>query len=212
MTVRAMPLNADRYIGLSSDTKPTPGIPGATFFETDTGNTYIYDGAWVLYGPSSINKLIMKKATTSLIRPDNTASYTAGDSICDAVSTQTPIVLTNIVSDEGKAIRATKILVRTDHTSIPAMNVWIAKSGLSMADNEVLSIADGDIDDIVGIVPLSDKYYTAANSIVLTANIAEDLICAADSKNLWVILEAAEAYTPAASQSFAIDVYYSELN
>jgi len=39
-----------RFIGLSTDTKPTAGIPvGSTFFETDTGSAYAYDGTnWVL--------------------------------------------------------------------------------------------------------------------------------------------------------------------
>ena len=36
------------YIGLSSDTKPTTGVPaGSSFYETDTLATFLYDGtAW----------------------------------------------------------------------------------------------------------------------------------------------------------------------
>ena len=39
-----------RYIGLSSDTKATTGVPaGSLWYETDTGAQYIYDGtAWGL--------------------------------------------------------------------------------------------------------------------------------------------------------------------
>lgn len=36
-----------RYVGLSTDTKPTPPA-GSTFFETDTGYRYVYDGSWQL--------------------------------------------------------------------------------------------------------------------------------------------------------------------
>lgn len=32
-----------RYIGLSSDTKPTP-VAGSSFQETDTGAAFVYDG------------------------------------------------------------------------------------------------------------------------------------------------------------------------
>lgn len=41
-----------RYIGLSGDSKPTDDTPvGSTFYETDTGNTYIFDGSsWILRG------------------------------------------------------------------------------------------------------------------------------------------------------------------
>lgn len=39
-----------RYIGLSTDTKPTPPA-GSTFYETDTGITQIYDGSAWQVGP-----------------------------------------------------------------------------------------------------------------------------------------------------------------
>lgn len=40
--------NFVRYIGLSTDPKPTIGVPpGSTFYETNTKDIYIYDGtAW----------------------------------------------------------------------------------------------------------------------------------------------------------------------
>ena len=41
----------NRYLGLSTDTKPTAPLAGSTFYETDTGLVYLYSGsAWVL-GP-----------------------------------------------------------------------------------------------------------------------------------------------------------------
>jgi len=38
----------DKYIGASTDTKPTTGVSvGSEFYEYDTGKTYIYNGsAW----------------------------------------------------------------------------------------------------------------------------------------------------------------------
>lgn len=47
------------FIGTSSDTKPTTGVPVASlFFETNTGDTYVYSGAaWAKIGivPASTN-------------------------------------------------------------------------------------------------------------------------------------------------------------
>ena len=43
------------YVGLSSDTKPTAPTAGSTFYETDTGATYIYDGAAWQLGPGGSN-------------------------------------------------------------------------------------------------------------------------------------------------------------
>ena len=44
-----------RYVGLSTDTKPTGLAAGATFLEYDTGNLYIYSGAdWSIKSPASV--------------------------------------------------------------------------------------------------------------------------------------------------------------
>jgi len=38
----------NRYAGLSTDTKPASSVAGSTFYETDTGHTYIWQGsAWL---------------------------------------------------------------------------------------------------------------------------------------------------------------------
>jgi hypothetical protein len=39
----------ESYIGESTDTKPSDPPAGSTFYETDTGSTYIFTGtAWIL--------------------------------------------------------------------------------------------------------------------------------------------------------------------
>lgn len=50
MSVEAIGSLNNRFIGLSTDTKPTAEVKaGATFFESNTGFLYIYNGyAWVL--------------------------------------------------------------------------------------------------------------------------------------------------------------------
>jgi hypothetical protein len=40
-------LNASAFVGLSTDTKPTNVSAGDTFLETDTGNQFTWNGAWV---------------------------------------------------------------------------------------------------------------------------------------------------------------------
>ncbi len=48
-------INTGRYIGLSSDTKPTGVDIGSTFWEYDTNVNYAtYDGTnWVVYTPKT---------------------------------------------------------------------------------------------------------------------------------------------------------------
>lgn len=44
MAVR-LEAHQSRYVGLSTDTKPTEGVaPGSTFFETDTKRLFMFDG------------------------------------------------------------------------------------------------------------------------------------------------------------------------
>jgi hypothetical protein len=38
--------NVTRFFGLSTDTKPTNAMIGATFYETDTRHEFVYDGSW----------------------------------------------------------------------------------------------------------------------------------------------------------------------
>ncbi len=48
MSNQAIGATNNRFIGLSSDTKPTDVKAGATFFECNTGFMFIYNGyAWV---------------------------------------------------------------------------------------------------------------------------------------------------------------------
>ena len=60
-----------RYIGVSGDSKPTSRPAGSTFYETDTGATYVYDGtAWQLRlgpaGPFRASKTITFDGTAAL--------------------------------------------------------------------------------------------------------------------------------------------------
>ena len=48
MALQPIGATNNRFIGLSTDTKPTSVNAGATFFECNTGFMYIYNGyAWV---------------------------------------------------------------------------------------------------------------------------------------------------------------------
>ena len=40
--------NVEKWVGLDSDTKPTPDFTGSEFYELNTGQNWIYDGEeWV---------------------------------------------------------------------------------------------------------------------------------------------------------------------
>jgi len=48
MTVTGPYDSSKKWLGLSTDTKPTDIAVGTEFYETDTGKTFIYSGsAWI---------------------------------------------------------------------------------------------------------------------------------------------------------------------
>ncbi len=106
---------SNRWIGLSTDTKPTTDIPnGATFFECNTGYMYIYNGyAWVpkSYMPgTTINYKQISLAQAAAAYDVMTA--TTQDLFIDAVIVHVPDDLSavatftgiSLATDDGTAI------------------------------------------------------------------------------------------------------------
>lgn len=64
-----------RWLGLSSDTKPTPDRAGSEFYETDTGATYVYSGsAWGLKADTQVYRAT--KTSASPLTTGNLFTYT----------------------------------------------------------------------------------------------------------------------------------------
>ena len=57
VTLISTGVNGTEYAGLSSDSKPTEGVPnGATFVEMNTGKLYFFDAdneTWIEWGSSN---------------------------------------------------------------------------------------------------------------------------------------------------------------
>jgi hypothetical protein len=67
--------NVTRFFGLSTDTKPTNAMIGATFHETDTRHEFVYDGSWTRdktvvveqLATVAAKELLLAKATDGLL-------------------------------------------------------------------------------------------------------------------------------------------------
>ncbi len=117
-----------RFIGLSTDTKPTDAPEGSTFFETNTGFMYIYNGyAW-------LPKSFMPESTVnykqiSLNQAANTydvMTATAQVLFIDAVVVHVPDNLSAVATFTG-------ISVQTDDTTpiVLASSTACAKANLT---------------------------------------------------------------------------------
>lgn len=59
-----------RWIGESTDTKPTEGVPpGSNFLETDTGRIYRWDSSiWTVYVPADSQVVVLDAIHLELMR------------------------------------------------------------------------------------------------------------------------------------------------
>ena len=108
-----------RYIGLSSDSKPSAPIVGSTFYETDTGLTSIYhDAAW------------QAQVSTGVFRASKTITLTGAAHLGQATGAYSPAitlsgaiddVVTDIVVSSGaNVINGQVILIETEQMLVTA--------------------------------------------------------------------------------------------
>jgi hypothetical protein len=71
--------NVNHYVGESGDSKPTTGVPaGSRFFESDTGDTYLFDGGstWFLVNQQLVSVLFSEDGALSLVHVRKTVTLT----------------------------------------------------------------------------------------------------------------------------------------
>ena len=122
MTVLLIPISTKKYIGLSTDAKPTITTPnnlppptlGSTFYEYDTGELHItHNGEiWVLKGFSSgIQKISDTQAVAAA------GNYGANDVLCSSASTGVAWNFANAVSANGRSGYITKAQITCETTA-----------------------------------------------------------------------------------------------
>ncbi|KKM23426.1 hypothetical protein LCGC14_1615360, partial [marine sediment metagenome] len=120
MAVLQVARTANRWTGLSTDTKPTtvlfPGEVGngSTFFETDTGLLYLTaDGTtWVLKGfGAGVNEVTDTQAVAAA------GNYGANDVLCSSASTGVVWNFANVVSAVGRSGYITKAQITCETTA-----------------------------------------------------------------------------------------------
>jgi hypothetical protein len=122
MTVQAIGATNNRFIGLSTDTKPTSVNAGATFFEVNTGLMLIYNGyAWVpksCLPDTTINYKQISLAQAAA--PYDVMTATAQNLFIDAVIVHVPDSLAAVATFTG-------ISLATDDTA--AIEILSAAAG-----------------------------------------------------------------------------------
>lgn len=155
-------------------------------------------------------------AQDSVVRPDNTTAYAAGDAISDNATTPTSagaFALECARRPGGSGVISEVILLKDDddvtnadfdlllfHT-LPAFAGW--------EDNAPLAITAEEMKDLVAAYTFAAASWVdvnTANVQVATLDHERPFVCAPSDTNLYGILVAGGAYTPAAEEEFTITI------
>ncbi len=153
--------------------------------------------------------------STEQTRPADTTAYTAGDVVSNSTSSTTLITMSNCARVNAGSGYVTGARLITDKKSItPRLRVHLynASNPNVAADNAAMDIRYADISKRIGHFDLPPMT-TGADSTNSTSSQSSDLsirvpfVCAGSDRNIYVILEALDAFTPANAEKFTLVLY-----
>lgn len=141
------------------------------------------------------------------MRPSDTTQYTIGDSITHASATS--FALTGVAGHNGETVIVDSVIVKssTKEATLPVFNLWLFNTNVSIsADNAALAITDVENTNVLTVIPLSQQFYTANNSRLEAHNLNRLIQVGSGTTSIWGALEAGNAYTPVASETFSVEI------
>lgn len=150
----------------------------------------------------------LRKVSTSFTRPNDATPYSIGDAVTN--STSAPVVFTLDLSDMlnlggGLEIRKIAIVSSVKGAVLPIFNIFLSPQTYAISnDNAALDITDAAQEN-GGTWALCDlQNSTVSNARVAYAGVPLPLVLEGTSQKLYGVLQAANAYTPAANEKFTI--------
>ena len=153
-------------------------------------------------------------AVGTMTRPADTAAYTAGDGVTTATSAAAGMTVANCARVNGGSgrivgIRATKSQTSTTNSRF---RLWIWRTAPAIPnDNAAYSPSlRANNADLVGTAEVNfSSGVVGSDGIMATATLARSsmaFVCASGTRDLTIVWQALEAYTPASGEVFAVAV------
>jgi len=145
-------------------------------------------------------------ATASITRPENTTAYAIGDAVSNSTSAAVAMSFKVGNSNHERAV-ITKVQVISDvkAATLPMFNLWLFRETVvATNDNAALSVTDASVQTGPSVIALNTQWYTAINSIVEATNIQVPVILERADMNLYGLLQATNAYTPASAEVLTV--------
>lgn len=153
-------------------------------------------------------------------RPANTTAYTANDVVSNSTSATTLIVITNAARVVGGSGYIVGARLTTDLKSITPrvrLHVYNASTPTIAVDNAAMQLRYTDSSKRIRSVdmPALSTPIDATNSTQSEASLPDPtngnppripFICASGDRNLYILLETLDAFTPASGQGFTLTV------
>lgn len=157
---------------------------------------------------------ILIHVSAELTRPADTTAYTAGDVVSNNATTTTPVQLANIFRVAGGSGYIRKLKISTDKKSITPrfrLHFFNASTITVSADNAPFKEVYADTSKRLGYydMPAMTTAVDTTNSDMsrtLDIDVSMEVNAAAGSRDLFVVYEALDAFTPASGQKFMLSV------
>lgn len=217
----------NRFIGVSTDTKPSEGSgiqvsPGATFYEYDTGNlfiTYDHGSNWKIKGDTVEAKI---KTVTGSSSGRGLALYTANDVICDSTATGTTIAFAAVARENGGSGYITKANITLGTSGItPRLTMFLFNAvpvGGTLQDNAAnLHPAGTDTGKFIGQIDwvgLDNVGSGNAHAIATPSTYGNPPLafnCAAGADDLFGVLVTRDTVTAGTNVTISIDLTVEQL-
>ncbi len=145
--------------------------------------------------------------TTTLTRMTGTTQYTAKDAISDNDTTPSVFKVLDVTGKNGGAgiIRGITLVNSVNTVTAAAFNLLILRNTYTaLEDNLIVDLSDAEAaTTIAGVSFLStDAQALSLNKVWTKTNLDIPFVCEAASNDLYLVLVAADAYSPASAEVF----------
>ncbi len=215
----------NRFIGVSTDTKPSEGSgvqvsPGATFYEYDTGNlfiTYDHGSNWKIK-----DELPKTKTVTGSSSGAGLALYTANDMILNSTASGTTIAFAAVARENGGSGYITKANIVLGTSGItPRLTMFLYNAlpvGGTLTDNSAnLHPAGTDTGKFIGQIdfPALDNVGSGNAHAIATpstyGNVPLAFNCASAADDLFGVLVTRDTVTAGTNVTISIDLTTEQL-
>lgn len=158
-----------------------------------------------------------RRISASVTRPADTTQYAIGDALGTASGSATAnftLSAMGRINQGSGTITGVSVVSSANQTTLPQMTLWLFDTAPTNAnDNAAWAPADGDLANLVAIIPLSEQYQAnraaaaSGNAVIAASGLNRSYRCASGTPDMTAVLVLGNAYTPVSAEAFTVLVH-----